>query len=284
MTTYSTDTRIRSTDDATFQEWVTEWHTALTTIGLTQTADTGQINPATVSRPSINTYAGYSIWRFNDTQQATAPLFIRIQFGSGSVIDRPLIGFSIGTGSDGSGNLTGVFRANQTISNNSSATIDTTYASYWVYNASAGVFAFGWKVTSGNYITGAIYRTVDSNGAPSSLGIGHFFSNATNNAGHYDVEDAIYTSGSISACPISCAYGNIGNVVDDNGNTPVHLCFVATPKPYPVIGVCAINSNAAAIGATFSATLVGATAYTYIHVGGAICVPSSAYTMCMVWE
>lgn len=74
---------------------------------LTQTADTGQIDWAAATRPTANLYGGYEIYRFNDALQSTTPVFIKIEYGTGSNASYPAIRVTIGTGSDGSGNLTG---------------------------------------------------------------------------------------------------------------------------------------------------------------------------------
>lgn len=94
--------------DADFRTWGSTISAALATLGLVQTADTGQINWTTVSKPAgTNTAQGYEIWRFADSQQGTTPIFLKIEYGSGSAIDRPSIWTSIGSASNGSGTLTG---------------------------------------------------------------------------------------------------------------------------------------------------------------------------------
>jgi hypothetical protein len=82
-------------------------------VGMVQTADTGQINWLTVTVPTvINERKGYEIWRFNDALQATAPVFLKISYGSANAAaSYPGIWITIGTGSDGAGNLTGIVLA-----------------------------------------------------------------------------------------------------------------------------------------------------------------------------
>lgn len=94
--------------DADFQAWVQGIHNALAALGtLTQTADTGQINPATVVKPAANAVAGYEVWRFSDTLQATVPVFIKIEYAGGSPATRPNLYVTVGSGSNGAGTLTG---------------------------------------------------------------------------------------------------------------------------------------------------------------------------------
>jgi hypothetical protein len=94
-------------DDATFRAWGSGIAAQIAAMGLVQTSDTGQINWVTVARPALNTIAGYEIWRFNDALQATKPVFIRIDYGTSSPVDRPRLLARVATATDGAGTLTG---------------------------------------------------------------------------------------------------------------------------------------------------------------------------------
>jgi hypothetical protein len=96
-------------DDATFRTWGSGVAAQIAAMGLVQTGDTGQINWTTVTRPAINTSAGYEVWRFNDALQSTKPVFIRLDYGIAGVADRPRIIARVGTATDGAGTLTGQF-------------------------------------------------------------------------------------------------------------------------------------------------------------------------------
>lgn len=94
--------------DADYRTFCQGAHNALVSIGtLVQTADTGQLNLSTVTRPSIGTYAGYEIFRFNDALQATVPIFVKVEYGSSATaVTIPALGVTCGSGTDGAGNLT----------------------------------------------------------------------------------------------------------------------------------------------------------------------------------
>lgn len=95
------------TTDASFRAWAQLIHDSLVSVGLIQTSDTGQIDLTSVSTPgSNNTYAGYEIWRFNDSRQATDPIYIKLEYGRGGAAGRPSLRVSVGVGSNGSGTLT----------------------------------------------------------------------------------------------------------------------------------------------------------------------------------
>lgn len=78
--------------------------------GLTKTADTGQIDTATAAFPGSNdTYAGYEIRAFSDSLQATDPVFFKIEYGRGGGAANFAIRMTWGTGSNGTGTITGAF-------------------------------------------------------------------------------------------------------------------------------------------------------------------------------
>lgn len=110
MATRFSSTLIRdSSTAARFQAWAQFIEdTLVTTGGWIVTTDTGQTLPSALAACTLaNTKKGYRIYRMADTLQATFPVFMRIDFGcAGNVITN---GFwvTIGTSSDGSGNITG---------------------------------------------------------------------------------------------------------------------------------------------------------------------------------
>jgi hypothetical protein len=100
----------KQTSDAEFRAWGLAVKTALAAVGLTQTADTGQIDWATVAFPAAgSTKKGYEIWRFSDALHvAGSYVFIRIDYGSGAAAATPSIWFTIGQSTDGAGTITGL--------------------------------------------------------------------------------------------------------------------------------------------------------------------------------
>lgn len=97
-----------NSSDANFRSWGSYIATRLLAVGHVKTGDTGQIDWATVTAPaSANVYQGYEIWRFDDSLQASAPVYIKIEYGSSSAAANPAIRVQFGSGSNGSGSLTG---------------------------------------------------------------------------------------------------------------------------------------------------------------------------------
>lgn len=100
---------IAHSSDATFRAWGRAISDAIAACGgVVKTADTGQINWTTVTRAGVNTSAGYEIYRFNDALQATAPVFVKLEYGTGSGVEAAMMWVTVGPATDGAGNLTGM--------------------------------------------------------------------------------------------------------------------------------------------------------------------------------
>jgi hypothetical protein len=156
--------------DALFRAWINEIHTAITAFGWVRTADTGQIDFATVARPAaINTFQGYAIYRMDDALQATAAVFLRIDFGTGSATDAPALKIRLAIGgTDGAGNLTGNVSTSQTLNTSGvgAATPMRTAGS-----TSSFRMQWGGELSATQTLCFAIERDLDSSGAETSLGV-----------------------------------------------------------------------------------------------------------------
>jgi hypothetical protein len=114
---------------------------ALTTLGIPKTADTGQINWATVTVPANSNFSNYEIRRLDDAEQATDPLFMKIAYGRITVgaAQHPAIQITVGTGSNGSGTLTGAVGTAQTVMLQQAATSFT--STEWLMSGDGHGFA-----------------------------------------------------------------------------------------------------------------------------------------------
>lgn len=96
-----------ASDTTFFRSWGSAISTALNAVGLVKTADTGQIDWTTVQgTTTTNQKRGYEIWRFADSLQATRPVFIKLEYGSGANTTNPQIWLTVGTATDGAGTIT----------------------------------------------------------------------------------------------------------------------------------------------------------------------------------
>lgn len=112
-----------NTSDANFRAWGEAISQSFVAASLVRTADTGQINWATVVRAAPGNGAtpevsfGFDIFRFSDAMQGTKPVFIKVEYGVaydnnttfGTVTPGcPFVAVSVGTGTNGAGALTGL--------------------------------------------------------------------------------------------------------------------------------------------------------------------------------
>lgn len=128
MTTSSADVMLSNASDTTFRTWTKAVSDAILAVGLVKTADTGQINFTTVAAPGGAAVSrGYEIFRFNDTLQATRPVFIKVEYGSSANSQDCCLYVTVGTNTDGAGTVTGT--TSSRFSYRISSTVAAAYAS-----------------------------------------------------------------------------------------------------------------------------------------------------------
>lgn len=179
MTTSIVAGSTQNDTDAHFQAWVQEVYTALvTTCGLTQTADTGQMAvPCATAHPAAVGSVGYYIFAFNDTLQGTAPIYVKLEFGAGygtGTATDPQMWITVGTSTDGAGTIGGVVTTRVPCGSGNYTGSATNYSSYYCYNAAQGylglVHRHGYHPYAGLFGF-ALFRTVNSAGSPTQDGV-----------------------------------------------------------------------------------------------------------------
>ena len=288
-----------SSSDADFRTWVAEIITGLLAAGLVQTSDTGQINTSTVLRPGTNVVAGYAIFRFDDTLQTTAPIYLKVEFGTGSTTSAPLINWTVGTGSNGSGTLTGPTSG---FGGRSSTAPTGTRPSYFTHGE--GFLCVALRVyssaTVNDVFPGSIIlqRTVDNTGAPTADGAqftvgGYAAFNARDQPARTDYLDfhtltfrGQYTHTLVGFAP--------GFLLDSRvGLAPqffLHWC--AQPKMSPLVCSSTYLQQEVSLLQENEIALVGTTPVNYIAVGDVFGVTAAARnaavtdraSMLMRWE
>lgn len=297
MTTVTWSSGNSHTSDAEFRAWGSELSAKLAAVGLIQTADTGQINWTTVTRPGVSTDAGYEIWRFDDSMQSTAPIFLKFFYGTGSTASVPRIRVDVGTASDGAGGLSGVGSGDIHVCNgyNTASGNSTASPSYLCY--ADGFLGLVWKlgVASQGYLL--LCRSCDADGDPTADGYSEFAygtpsgSSLTMTRRHVRfaspasvIHSTVHGSGEYYA---SLVPGFLNPTTLPSGDKQVYLSWGAFPDMRPLFGLCAARITEFAAGTTFSAALVGSTARTYLAVGivgNNYAAGSSSYTPAMLWE
>lgn len=299
MTTQSWSTRIRHDTDATFREWGLEFNTKLAAAGLVQTADTGQINWATVTLPTAGNDGGYEIWKLNDSLFATAPVYFKIVYGTNSGgANIPRLRFQVGTATDGAGTLSGTASSTLRDTNTqANQTTDTARQSYLC--VTEGFFGFAWKTGAASTEAAFFFcRTVNGAGAITVTGgIAIWGVSSTNQlnatqAYRFAAPAAAYTArlspssqmlGFSPQAPISTQVG---------ADIQAMVGWTLTPQVVPLVGVCGVLHDEVSAGSTFTTTLVGTSARTYIgltpEVGpfgpGSPVAASGQPKFAMLWE
>lgn len=272
MTTRLFSTVIDHTGNTPFQTWATELYNEIVAAGLVQTSDTGQLStPVSAARPGTTTAAGYWIFRFDDTHQGTSPIFIKLEVGTGSSAAHPVIWVTVGTGSNGSGTITGtLFSRTQSVSQTPSAV--TSYPTYICYVD--GFFGLAWKsggAPTGN-VTGlshlVIARSCDVDGDPSADGCVVYFGSSTGNGPVTSYSFGTAASVSTTTTHALIHYGLTDTTVGSDKQAFRHYGVFGQVRS--INGVVTVVNAEVPIGTTVSVAVVGTTARTYINVGQAM--------------
>lgn len=98
--------------DTDFRNWGKGVSDAFTAVGFVKATDTGQVDWATQTKPvSVSTYPCYEIRRFNDSLQSTYPVYVKVEYGCGTVASYPALRLTVGKSTDGAGTIGGVLIA-----------------------------------------------------------------------------------------------------------------------------------------------------------------------------
>ena len=243
---------------------------------MVQTADTGQIDTATVARPGTNTNAGYAIFRFDDALQSTAPYFVRLDFGTGSAANAPRVQVTIGTGSNGSGTITGVVQAAMSIGQNagSTAAFQNTATAYPSYACGhAGTISIAFKVgaaNNGTHFFMAFHRVRATDGSQSEDGLAFIYCHYTTNSPSpsmrvYRRINPVMIGG--DQANTFCLVPLLVTSSQPGGNPMAYRHFLSLPEQRPLLESMTVIASEVGAGSTFQSRPIGSTDRTYISVG-----------------
>jgi len=264
-----------NTTDAGFRAWGLGISTALQSL-FTFVTQTGEINWGTVVKPaSTNVKSGFEIYAFNDSLQATSPLFIKIEYGSaaGSAVF-PAVYMSVGKSVNGAGVLGGVmFTQSAVIACNGTLTLTPKNCYFGNGDGSCLVMAL-WPTdvgmqSSGSYV--ALERSRNVNGTPTGDAVWRQFSGTTTNTGDINecCDYVAETRNTLAFGAVPILYPLTTAVTLSNGtSTPVFTGSVLTPQrvswvPTAILG-CSISDLGTGVVAS---ALIGG--IDYLSVGDA---------------
>jgi hypothetical protein len=255
--------------DANFDQWGSGIHDAiLNTFGWQQTADTGQVDWSTnPARPAAGSYL-YEIWKPTDALQTGGSQFF-VKFEYGNVTGPKLsLRIQIGTGTNGSGSLTGYTTMLVTLPVTAQNNLG---AVGYECNFSGDPGRWGmmlWRNAGTNYpVMIAIERLLNSDGTPSADGVYLFCARISSLSAAFS---------QVLAFPAGPAqdYGEVGSVnagrtstgTEDALTTSAFNNKVAVLPIFPIAGqvlnpvtvIAAMRSGDVADGALVSTTLYGA--------------------------
>ena len=289
MTTVSWTGFLDHTNDAGFRAWGSELSTKLAAVGLVQTADTGQINWTTVTRPGSGASAGYEIWRFADSS-----LYLKWEYGTGTAAATPMMWITVGTGSNGSGTLTGQLSTRSTIAQGVAANSTVTnYTSRLCRVADA--LALNWKEAMGTSLNGGaliVGKTVDGTGAATVTGFAVLRGNSSG-VGQYSmqcVRTAATAATGTDTIRNLCIPGEPTSSVVAGGNTQAYQIPGNFPDVQPFAWAVIAVLTEASRGTSFSVAMVGSVSHTYVSfgqyntqtLGGGYA--AATYAICGIWE
>jgi hypothetical protein len=291
MTTRAWSFPVANTNDAEFRAWGVDVSTSFGLVGLIQTADTGQINWTTVTRPGVTaTMAGYEIWRFSDSS-----VFFRIEYGTGSNVLAPGLRLTVGTGSNGAGTLTGTVSSTQTINPNNTGVTDLgipkqSFMSHSVDRGFLGVMLWlNAQTADASWAEFTICRVTDQNGAPINVGATVYNTRVVSSGAAYAVQALNFQTNSARTVNTAGEYsfipqGILSTLVGTDQQAFMH--WTAMPRIYPVPQMLTVLEAEFATGQTFITTPIGTTPRTYITLSNrATGDPVSTASRCaMLWE
>ena len=289
MSAYSWLSVLAQGTDAEFRAWGGELNAAFAAVGLVQTADSGQINWATVTRAgATTTAAGYEIWRTADSS-----LYYKVEYGSSYGIDWPCVWLTVGQGSNGSGTLTGQTSTRSCISYaNLPNSSSTPYMSY--VSASNSHLTLVWKVGAGNgsfpFAIATVGKTVDSSGAVVSTGYAVLcLSSVSTTISMQCVRTAAVAATRTAqtsmwvAVPGQPASSLVG------ADIQTYLIWMDMPEVMPFAWGSVFLRSELPPYTTVSVALVGTTSHTYLVLGQAVqasiaTLPSASYSLLLCYE
>jgi hypothetical protein len=246
---------------ANFKSWAQFISNFFTTAGWTQTTDTGQVNWGTIASVPSSTYV-YEIWKAADSQASTTPIYVKVEYGFSST--QVGIRITTGTGSNGSGTLTGATMGPYVIANGTTANQGgTTYPCYASGDAGEIRFMMWQSNTTAEQIFG-IERSKDSSGAKTT----DYFSllaTGANSSGSFVQQTtlaALVTLREQNWVAVACS--NASNTETFNSTTAANPVFPLVGKlGNPMLGFCMTTANDVAEGASVTVNIYAAN-HTYI--------------------
>lgn len=267
----------------------------LTTVGLLKTADTGQADWATATLPG----SGGLLIGYETRVNPDASWVCKLEWFTGANASTAYSFYlTVGTGTDGAGNITGIFYARTQIRSIGTTTVGTNCPTYICCTNDFFGICYKYRAQSGADAGGppcgmsfSVEKLVDSSGVPS--GLGYRVTYSTTGVGN-SMSRTCRTSAPAQTFADSLSYCLVaGNVTSSSVGADRQVFLHQMPTPRVVFSnyICTIITSELIIATTFTATLVGATPRTYLSLGSGFGAGNSAvegssltWGTAMLWE
>lgn len=287
MTTHSYSRSALNNTDVMFRENIQAYSELLTAIGLIQTSDNGQINKEAATRPAAaGQSAGYEIFEFSDSLQEVSPIFLRVEYLSAGNIQIFGTAVTIGQGTDGAGNLTGVtsqrlYSYGASPTNNSFTTFGCHTEGFAGVMSQVGSITSSSSAASGSFM---ICRSCDANGHPTADGCIVY----NHNVSGFPHGQALRFSGAagrVNASPsVDIALLPLGVSQTISGEIPVYPMWMPLPALTAVVGAIAMPQALLGNVDTLEVAAVGVQPRTYLIALGGFQPRSNPLGFGMLWE
>lgn len=298
MATANPNQVIAQNTDAEFRAWATAHRDLLLTgSALSQTSDTNQFDFGGATRPAANTDGLPLLLQMTDSLQAVAPYVLAVYYGSGAAQNVPRIRIAIGTGTSGSGTLTGVVYGPVIVSN-AAVPVSTTIAyecaacgipgSVWV------AFGFGnnlgvWSQPVVRSFFG-LHRIRDHAGAQTADGL-VVYSITPSSSDLQCVSIRRVSPTTFGPHNLGCLIvGGTTSSVISGGERQCYAHAAALPEARPVPEYITVAAPEWSLGNVFAARPPGAAAdRTYRCLGTRVATvgagaSTSTHALCAIWE
>jgi hypothetical protein len=261
---------------ANFQNWSSAIYAAFIAFGWLQTSDSGQAAYPVAAVPS-NAYA-YWIFKAADTLAATLPIYVKVEVGYSST--SPCIRMTVGTSSNGTGTINGVYLGSWQISHSTSNSIleanngSTTFPCF--FSGSAGEFRmYMWQSTT-NYsgVLFVIERSKDASGLDTSeyftvVGLSNCNNNTPSSSVHSQQTVTPAGIGNNDSCVISLSLTNGSGTGAAFGVVTALPVFPVLGKVgNPMLGLLTVCQSDVSDGVAVTVTNMYGGTHNYIAVRG----------------
>lgn len=240
-----------TSDTAGFRLWGKAISDAIAAQGWVKTADTGQIDWATVTTSAASTSYGYEIWRAADTLAATYPIFLKLEYGTGAKSSAPWcpqVWATVGMASNGAGTLiahgsyTSAISSRNSFLSSSSTAVNHSGMCYVNGDGSSLVLAL-WPPSNADTVSGytrmgggvlVLERTRDEDGTANNRGFCTHWAFTGDSGGNAAMKSQVFKF-STSAQPTQLSYGQgeplpMGSCKSGSGGWPQKIRTGTLPQ------------------------------------------------------